>query len=676
MGSADRIADLGPLPESDENAELQRSSIKALNSLLQDQDALLFRDERTEDYGVDGTFELKIADAMTNFRAQVQLKGTSSVQARQDGSISLSVRTTNLNYLLNGTSPIYLLFDAKKRAFWYVWAHNEHRRLEAANPAWREQETVSLKFTERLTKDALTEIVQRVVREGRMHRQIQDSLVRSTSNEPVVVSIDAASLALTDPSEAEHVLLGSGPAIVAAGFPREVLRMLDIIDLRRRDAPRLQLTAGYAEYMLGKHYGALGHLRQALVRSDQLSERERNFLSRLKDACEFHVGLIDAATYRQRTAERAQALHGIESLEARMETVYYQFLRERDHDVRATLTRKAHEITGEILKHPEATEPVKLRARLLLLYVEGAGATVAATHQLGLYRMRERMFATHTKVMRRDYRQADSRLADWGTLSNAALKDARRLRHPILIGEAFAVVLSVRNVQLLNRRIEALSVDKVFEVPEQVVSKVLEAIASALAIHQLNGSVEDRLRLNILHADFLEIVGDVGGAKKLAAQICPEAEAMGFADIAERAKELLDDRTMLMEFEREWRRFQQIDEDIWFGDLSDQELQEFSRDALQSLDLPPARLGVVQQYCESLREVARERSQWCRHLQMLEELTQTRDLATAFSVPPNRRCMCEKFGYETTIVSPDATGLMGAFKQLYCAGCKDRSPKQ
>jgi hypothetical protein len=42
MGKAEDIPDLGPLPKSDENAELQRTSIKALNSLLQGQSAILF----------------------------------------------------------------------------------------------------------------------------------------------------------------------------------------------------------------------------------------------------------------------------------------------------------------------------------------------------------------------------------------------------------------------------------------------------------------------------------------------------------------------------------------------------------------------------------------------------------------------------------------------------------
>jgi hypothetical protein len=54
----DITAKLGPLPQSDENARLQRESFKALDRLLSRQDKLLFRDERIEDYGIDGSLEL------------------------------------------------------------------------------------------------------------------------------------------------------------------------------------------------------------------------------------------------------------------------------------------------------------------------------------------------------------------------------------------------------------------------------------------------------------------------------------------------------------------------------------------------------------------------------------------------------------------------------------------
>jgi hypothetical protein len=180
----------------------------------------------------------------------------------------------------------------------------------------------------------------------------------------------------------------------------------------------------------------------------------------------------------------------------------------------------------------------------------------------------------------------------------------------------------------------------------------------------------------MLKADFLEITGDVAGAKEIARQVYAEAEAMSFASFAERAKELLEDRTLLMLTERELVRFKQTDEDVYIADQSDDDLQRYARDFLEGLGLPPDRLTVAVKCCEFTREAAREHFRWCRYLEILEEQQRRFDPATAYRVLPNHKCVCEKFGYKTEIVTPDATALMGAFKQMYCATCNDRSPKQ
>jgi hypothetical protein len=219
---------------------------------------------------------------MTNFRGQVQLKARVSVEANDDGSISHSVSTANLNYLLKGPCSVYLLYDAEKNEFWYAWARDESQRLEAANSTWKEQQQVTLRFNKRLNADAFGTIVECMLGEGRMERQIRDSLARATTAEHIVISIDPASLSITDPSQAQHILLASGPAIVAAGYPKQALHLLSLVDCTMRNLPRLQLVAGYAEYMLGKHYNALGHVRQAISRAQEMSERDRNFLFRLK----------------------------------------------------------------------------------------------------------------------------------------------------------------------------------------------------------------------------------------------------------------------------------------------------------------------------------------------------------------------------------------------------------
>jgi hypothetical protein len=53
----DNSEELGPLPVADKNAELQRLSIAVFIATIPT-NRFLFRDERADDAGVDGSFEL------------------------------------------------------------------------------------------------------------------------------------------------------------------------------------------------------------------------------------------------------------------------------------------------------------------------------------------------------------------------------------------------------------------------------------------------------------------------------------------------------------------------------------------------------------------------------------------------------------------------------------------
>jgi len=158
MSQLDYIANLGPLPKTDRNAELQRLSFIAFQALLPT-DKFVFRDERAEDADVDASIELLAnfgdASGSTNLRAQVQLKGTDSAEVNADGSISLQIKVSNLNYLLNGPSPFFVIYVAPRHELRFLWARDERRRLDAINPEWMRQVSVTIRFTEQLTPTAL-----------------------------------------------------------------------------------------------------------------------------------------------------------------------------------------------------------------------------------------------------------------------------------------------------------------------------------------------------------------------------------------------------------------------------------------------------------------------------------------------------------------------------------------
>jgi len=675
VSSCGDTSDLGPLPTSDENAELQRESIKALNALLKKQDDIIFRDERVEDYGVDGSFELKLNRRMTNFRGQVQMKAAGRLTPLVDGSFSHSVRTANLNYLLNGIAPIYILYDLQKDEFWFTWAQDESRRLNEENPNWRKQEWIALNFAEPFTRASLSNIHARIMKEGRLHRQIHESLAKATGSEEVVVAIDSESLSITDPIQARDVLLASGAAIVAAGFPVEALELMRLLDAEIRETARIQLIAGYAEFTRGDHYSALGHIRRALARKGELGARDQSFLVTLRDAAEFHIGLIDMDTYQRRLMTRSQTLEGLEALEARQDALHHQYLGERDGDSRATVIEKLREVTAEILGHHDAHRGIKLDARLLLLFLEGMQANIQTEETLFQAEIREVLYPSDTKNAIDNWRNAQRNQSEWEQQADEVLREAYDLRHPILVVQALIVTLYVRIGRLFEKRLEAINDHESYQVPEPTKTSVESIFKEAYRLSGLSGLVEGRLTLHKLNLRFLEVQGDIGGAKTVAEKLYPEADAMGFKAIAEEANEVLEDRTLLMRYEQDIAKSDLRHRDQLQATQTDEQLSRIAKHLLKIIGSPPAHPKKLFGYARSLRFIAQERCGWCRHVQLWEDLTQTNDPAVAFSVSPMRKVICDKFNHVSSRESIDVFVIVEDFKRDFCHSCTARNPR-
>lgn len=674
-GVGDLSSQLGPLPKYDENANLQSESFKALQKLLFGIDAFVFRDERIEDYGVDFSLELKLSGRVTNFRAQVQMKGSQDVTATQAGYIPLQVATANLNYLLSGPSPLYFLWDAQKDEFWYVWAQAENRRLMQENPLWRQQDSITLQFSDRLRKDTVPSIVERILQEGRLHREIRDRLARATEGEQVFIRIDADSLSITDSNMATSLLLASGTAIVAAGYPQQVLELLRLVEPLKLDLARMQLTAGYAEYMTGKHWQALGHIRRALARSKELSTRDDTFLQTLKDACEFHAGIIDSTEYQQRATERAGALTGLEALEAREEALYYRCVSATDLGKRSQEAKNLRAVTEQILNHPDAVSAVKLNSRLLLLYVEGVEANLAATRTSFAAEIRGQLFPSDLQGVVKTQMEARSWHLRWEEQATEALRQAYELNHPLLIFQALLICLRIRIGRLFEERQDAIMRESTQDIRPAARTSIEQMLQDATRLNQRNGSLEGKLQLEELRADFLELQGKRDEAKKIAASTYPTAEAMGFGAIAAHSKRLLDDNTLLQQWEKTYRELREADPDVQHASQTDEEMTRIANQFLLSMG-PTARLEVVMEMLRSFRRISQERINWCLHLVIWEDLSVTGNPELAFQELPTRKCHCEKFGHTSETPATDAATVILQFKEAFCSSCSSREPKR
>ena len=201
---------------------------------------------------MDGHLELKADHQYVNLRAHVQLKATDSERTNNDGSVSLPIRVNNLRYLLNGPSPLYVLFVAPRNELRYVWARDEQRRLAETNPAWEKQDEVTLWFANILDAAALDDIYEQVRKEAQLQANVADILSKASNVQSVAINIDRATLQITDPEAAKRTLLASGTLIVTAGLPERVERLAGLLDPETARLPGILLVRAYTEHVSGR----------------------------------------------------------------------------------------------------------------------------------------------------------------------------------------------------------------------------------------------------------------------------------------------------------------------------------------------------------------------------------------------------------------------------------------
>jgi hypothetical protein len=175
------MSDLGPLPKTCRSDKLEWLSVRALHGALPPE--LFQLRPETYDKGVDLFLEVKADGYFTNFRAQIQLKGTHKASLNRDGSFSLPVKTSNLNYLLNGGTSLYIVWIAPRNELRFVWAWDEYRRLMQENRHWREQLSVTLYFTQSIDSETLPRIHSRILKEGRNLREAKEKECQPTRAE-------------------------------------------------------------------------------------------------------------------------------------------------------------------------------------------------------------------------------------------------------------------------------------------------------------------------------------------------------------------------------------------------------------------------------------------------------------------------------------------------------------
>ncbi len=142
------------LPRRDRNHEIEDEAITAFQMRLTESGAFILQALDRKDYGTDCQIEVTADGQATNARVHVQLKGTESA-LNANGSLSVEVRRTNLNYLLMQPYSVYVAYHAPTGSLRIRTAESVAHQYEHGGTNWTDQQSLTVSFVEELTVERL-----------------------------------------------------------------------------------------------------------------------------------------------------------------------------------------------------------------------------------------------------------------------------------------------------------------------------------------------------------------------------------------------------------------------------------------------------------------------------------------------------------------------------------------
>jgi tetratricopeptide (TPR) repeat protein len=145
---------LDDLPKRHVNHAIESKAEAAFQNLLSKSEDFVLQASDRKDYGTDCQIEVIDSDSATNVRLHVQLKGTAKA-ANADGSVSVEIRRSNLNYLLMQPHSIFVCYHVPSDTLRFCSSDAVIRRYEHSGQNWSQQQTLSVIFAEILTSARL-----------------------------------------------------------------------------------------------------------------------------------------------------------------------------------------------------------------------------------------------------------------------------------------------------------------------------------------------------------------------------------------------------------------------------------------------------------------------------------------------------------------------------------------
>ena len=195
------------LPHRDQNHEIEADALAAFQKRLAESGCFILQASDRKDYGTDCQVEVVRGGRATNVRVHVQLKGTKRA-LNADGSLSIAVKRSNLNYLLMHPYSFSSCYHLPTNSLRICLADSVLRQYEHGERVWTDQQSVTISFKEEMTLDRLCQVAE-LARSGA--RSSRDRRIAQTS---------------ANPDDLPRTILESVPEVYVPADPRQAIKLL------------------------------------------------------------------------------------------------------------------------------------------------------------------------------------------------------------------------------------------------------------------------------------------------------------------------------------------------------------------------------------------------------------------------------------------------------------------
>nr|WP_314898253.1 DUF4365 domain-containing protein [uncultured Flavobacterium sp.] len=290
------------LPKVNPNENLETISNNFFRPLFCT-DKFEIRSETTRDKGIDFHIELKKENTpgnwvYTNYRFAVQLKATESVKANKDGSFTLQIDSSNINYLLNNGMPaFYVLYHKPTQSFYFENVSIFLAVLHQKEPDWSKKEKHALRFSKILDDDAIEAIYQQTFANGILLRRINQYLkIPSPADKLQGILIDHNNEVYSVAENIEYIDQ-FGADLINNHYFNYIIEIEQRTHPRNNATPRFNLYSGIAYFQRGNIYKAMDLLKIAEKHSDNFDNGVQAALAYTLLNGKYLLGIITKEEY-------------------------------------------------------------------------------------------------------------------------------------------------------------------------------------------------------------------------------------------------------------------------------------------------------------------------------------------------------------------------------------------